>query len=86
MPRPPARARIPAERIDEALMRLPYEQWVLVPKVAAELRELGLPTNCLSLVLREGRRRGVLKTRTEPGQHQAFVMRIHQAPQRPPRT
>lgn len=65
--------------LDQALMCLPYEEWIGLPAAAAQLRAQGLPCDVANVV-RTGRRRGVVRTRrTEDGQ---FVMRTHTAPHR----
>ncbi|MER6616383.1 hypothetical protein [Streptomyces xantholiticus] len=72
----PAAARISPADIDAALMRLPYDQWILMPTAAAHVKELGLPRESLTMVIRTGRRRGVLRTKKEPERHEVYVMRV----------
>lgn len=68
--------------IDAALMRFPYEQWIVMPAAAAHVQDLGLPRESLTTVIRTGRRRGVLRTKKEPDQHLYYVMRIAETPHR----
>ncbi|MDI3102004.1 hypothetical protein QJ054_33760 [Streptomyces sp. AN-3] len=78
----PAPARVSPAQIDAALMRLPYDQWVVMPAAAAHVRDLGLPSESLTTVIRTGRRRGVLRTKKEPDLHLCYVMRIAEEPRR----
>ncbi|MEV8344520.1 hypothetical protein [Streptomyces niveus] len=78
----PAEPAISTAQIDAALMRLPYEQWILMPTVAVHVQELGLPRESLTTVIRTGRRRGVLRTKKEPDLRLCSVMRVAEAPYR----
>lgn len=71
--------------IDEALMRFPYQEWIEMHVAAGHVRDLGLPSQALTTVVRTGRRRGVLRTRREPGQRETYVMRVTLGPHRRPR-
>ncbi|GAA5070349.1 hypothetical protein [Streptomyces similanensis] len=75
-------APVPAPGIDGALMRFPYQQWIVMPAAAAHVRAAGLPRESLTTVVRAGRRRGVLRTRRDQGD--TYVMRIAEAPHRSP--
>ncbi|MEV7512107.1 hypothetical protein AB0O57_29540 [Streptomyces sp. NPDC091201] len=66
--------------VDEALMCLPYEEWIGLPAAADRLRAAGLRCD-LANVVRTGRRRGVVRTRKLEGAQ--LVMRTHAAPYRP---
>ncbi|MEU6756080.1 hypothetical protein [Streptomyces sp. NPDC046685] len=72
-----------ATDIDQALMRLPYGEWIPMPAAAQLLRELGLPSRALTTVVRSGRRRGVLRTLPTPSAH--LIKRVYDAPYRPKR-
>ncbi|MEU5748267.1 hypothetical protein ABZ804_22345 [Streptomyces sp. NPDC047726] len=80
----PPSARVPASvaGIDAALMRFPYGQWIRMPAAAAHVRDLGLPCESLTTVVRTGRRRGVLLTKRMLEQREAYVMRISETPYR----
>ncbi|MFK0159096.1 hypothetical protein ACIQVK_44380 [Streptomyces sp. NPDC090493] len=78
----PAHVPISLAQIDAALMRLPYDQWILMPAAAAHVQELGLPRESLTTVIRTGRRRGVLRTKKEPDLRLCYVMRVAEAPYR----
>ncbi|MFF8696282.1 hypothetical protein ACF08W_29125 [Streptomyces sp. NPDC015144] len=78
----PARALLSPAQIDAALMRLPYEEWIVMPAAAAHVQELGLPRESLTQVIRTGRRRGVLRTKKEPDLRLFWVMRIAEEPYR----
>jgi hypothetical protein len=78
----PPRAPISPAQIDAALMRLPYDQWVVMPTAAAHVQELGLPRESLTTVIRTGRRRGVLRTKREPDLRLCYVMRVAEVPHR----
>ncbi|MFD9394968.1 hypothetical protein ACFWBB_30850 [Streptomyces sp. NPDC060000] len=78
----PAHAPISPAQIDAALMRLPYDQWIVMPAAAAHVQELGLPRESLTTVIRTGRRRGVLRTKKEPDLHLFYVMRVAETPYR----
>ncbi|MFJ4085001.1 hypothetical protein ACIP2Z_39410 [Streptomyces iakyrus] len=78
----PAHARLSPAQIDAALMRLPYDQWVVMPDAAAHVQELGLPRESLTTVIRTGRRRGVLRTKKEPDLRLCWVMRVAEEPHR----
>ncbi|OEJ21017.1 hypothetical protein [Streptomyces subrutilus] len=65
--------------VDQALMCLPYEEWIALPDAAEQLRARGLSCD-LANIVRTGRRRGVLRTRKSDGAD--FVMRTHDAPRR----
>lgn len=77
-----ATAPISPAGIDAALMRFPYEQWIVMPTAAAHVQDLGLPRESLTTVIRTGRRRGVLRTRKEPDRHLYYVMRVAETPHR----
>lgn len=68
------------DAVDQALMCLPYDEWVSMPDAAARLRNQGLPCDFLATFVRAGRRRGVLRTRKVTDID--FVMRTHRAPRR----
>lgn len=70
-----------AADIDRALLRLPYGEWIAMPEAARMVRELGLPHEALTQVVRTGRRRGVLRTQATPSFH--LVKRICQGAHRP---
>ncbi|MFI8206691.1 hypothetical protein [Streptomyces sp. NPDC085937] len=74
----PAPAPAPAAdaSIYAALMRFPYEQWLDAPAAAAHVEDVGLPRETLRLVIRAGRRRGLLLTRREPDRRGFYVMRV----------
>lgn len=70
-----------ADRLDEALLAIPYGEWTPMAEAARRLREAGLPGDLLTTVVRRGRRRGALRTyRQAEGTH---VMRVHHEPHRP---
>lgn len=73
-------AAAPTADIATALMSLPYEEWVRMPVLAAQVRDLGMPCESLTWVVRTGRRRGVLRTRKEPERQETLVMRIAAVP------
>ncbi|MGW0033060.1 hypothetical protein ACWDXD_24990 [Streptomyces sp. NPDC003314] len=66
--------------IDEAMMCLPYERWTAMPEAAARVQAAGLPRERLTTVVRTGRRRGVLRTRKDPGHAVTYVRRITTTP------
>ncbi|MFP3990963.1 hypothetical protein U9R90_26550 [Streptomyces sp. E11-3] len=70
----------PLTDADRAIMLLPYEEWISVD-AAAQQTKIG--TQATARVLREGRRRGVLRTRGKGAAQE--VMRIHPGPRRPSR-
>lgn len=72
----PAAAPAPSADIDAALMRFPYGQWIPAPAAAGHVQDVGLPRELLRLVIRSGRRRGVLTTRRDPGRLGFYVMRV----------
>ncbi|MFI5990316.1 hypothetical protein ACIBAC_00480 [Streptomyces sp. NPDC051362] len=72
----PAAAPAPSADIDAALMNFPYQQWIGAPAAAGLVQDVGLPRELLRLVIRSGRRRGVLTTRRDPDQLGFFVMRV----------
>lgn len=72
----PAPAPAFSAEIDAALMRFPYQRWIAAPAAATHVEEVGLPREILRLVIRSGRRRGVLTTRRDPGQLGFYVMRV----------
>ncbi|MFJ4880095.1 hypothetical protein ACIP93_33475 [Streptomyces sp. NPDC088745] len=78
-PAPPAAA--PAD-VYAALMRFPYERWIAAPDAAAHVEHVGLSRDTLRLVIRTGRRRGLLRTRREPDRLGFSVMRIAETPRR----
>lgn len=84
-PASPAHAPVSPAQIDAALMRLPYEQWIVMPTAAAHVQELGMPRESLTTVIRTGRRRGVLRTKREPDLRLYYVMRVAEEPRRRPR-
>lgn len=66
--------------IDAALMRLPYEEWTVLPEASAHIQAAGLPRERLTTVLRTGRRRGILRTRREDERALVYVMRVSPTP------
>ncbi|MCG8971861.1 hypothetical protein [Streptomyces sp. CL12-4] len=78
----PVSAPVSRAEIDAALMSFPYEQWVVMPTAAAQVRRLGLPRESLTTVIRTGRRRGVLLTKKEPDLRHCYVMRVADNPYR----
>lgn len=69
---PPASAK----GIDAALMSFPYEKWIPATAAAAHVEDVGLPRETVRLVIRTGRRRGLLRTRREPDRLGFYVMRV----------
>ncbi|QFG13285.1 hypothetical protein SEA_GILGAMESH_93 [Streptomyces phage Gilgamesh] len=63
-----------------ALMSLPYEQWVPAPIAAARVEGVGLPREALRVVIRTGRRRGLLCTKRDPDRLAFYVKRIAATP------
>ncbi|MFE1206355.1 hypothetical protein ACFW5V_32230 [Streptomyces sp. NPDC058762] len=59
-----------------ALMSLPYDQWIPAPAAAARVEAAGQPREALRLVIRAGRRRGLLCTRRDPDRLAFYVKRI----------
>ncbi|MET8717449.1 hypothetical protein ABZV52_30235 [Streptomyces sp. NPDC004735] len=72
----------PAAGIDDVLMTIPFGEWIPMPEAARRLQAAGLPREVLTAVVRKGRRRGVLRTRPQPGM--TYVMRVFEEAQRPP--
>lgn len=67
----------PTPNTDHTLMLLPYEKWITV-EAAAQHPQIG--PHAAARVVREGRRRGILRTRGKgPAQE---VMRIYPGPRR----
>ncbi|NEA53619.1 hypothetical protein G3I60_05465 [Streptomyces sp. SID13666] len=65
---------------DRALMLLPFEEWISLDDVAAQ--HISVDAQAATLLVREGRRRGVLRTRGKgPTQE---VIRIYPNPRRHP--
>ncbi|MEU1592746.1 hypothetical protein ABZ468_07765 [Streptomyces sp. NPDC005708] len=62
--------------VDEALMRLAYDQWIPMPDVARQVANDGLPSATLTTLVRHGRRNGVLRTRRTP--EGTFVKRVRE--------
>ncbi|MFF4902303.1 hypothetical protein [Streptomyces sp. NPDC001068] len=62
--------------IDLALMRFPHQQWIPAPAAAAHVENVGLPREILRLVIRTGKRRGVLRIKRVPDHVGFYVMRV----------
>ncbi|WP_031105509.1 hypothetical protein [Streptomyces sp. NRRL S-146] len=65
---------------DRALMLLPYEEWISVGTASQRTK---IAPQAAARVVREGRRRGVLRTRGKGAAQE--VMRIYPGPRRPSR-
>ncbi|MEU9354965.1 hypothetical protein AB0D65_29220 [Streptomyces griseoloalbus] len=78
----PTSAPVPTADADfyAALMSLPYEQWIPAPVAAARVEGVGLPREALRLVIRTGRRRGLLCTKRDPDRLAFYVKRIAETP------
>ncbi|SEE83654.1 hypothetical protein SAMN05216483_6718 [Streptomyces sp. 2131.1] len=72
----PAPAAADTVNFYAALMRFPYEEWIPAAAAAAHVEDVGLPRETLRLVIRTGRRRGLLRTRREPDRLGFYVMRV----------
>ncbi|MFD3514941.1 hypothetical protein [Streptomyces sp. NPDC058657] len=68
----------PTSATDRTLMLLPFEEWISVDATA---RHTASDHESAARVVREGRRRGVLRTRGKGAAQE--VMRIYPAPRRP---
>ncbi|MER7952000.1 hypothetical protein ABTY59_31880 [Streptomyces sp. NPDC096079] len=71
----PVPAAAPVDVYD-ALMRFPLREWIPVPAAAEHVEGVGLPRETLRLVIRTGRRRGLLRTRRVDDAVGFYVMRI----------
>jgi hypothetical protein len=72
----PAPSAVDTTDFYAALMSFPYEQWIPAAAAAAHVEDVGLPRETLRLVIRTGKRRGLLRTRREPDRLGFYVMRV----------
>lgn len=62
--------------IDLVLMRFPHQEWIPAPAAAAHVENAGLPREFLRLIIRTGRRRGVLRIKRVPDHVGLYVRRV----------